>query len=74
MDKGARYIVWVERDSESIFGPASNPVIRNGALLSFGDRKLAHLECDRLNAHQGNPHIRYSIRCKANTRRTQNAA
>jgi hypothetical protein len=42
-------------------------------IVFFDDRKLAHLECDRLNAHQGNPHIRYSIRC-ANPRRAQSAA
>jgi hypothetical protein len=71
MAKGSQYIVWVERDSESIFGPASNPVIRNGALLRFDDRRLAHLECDRLNAHQSNPHIRYSIRLKVNGRRAR---
>jgi len=64
MIKGSRYIVWAHRHAESMFGAASNPVIRNGALLSFDDRRLAHLECDRLNARQGNPRIRYSISAK----------
>ena len=45
-----RYIVWAHRDAHSVFGPAANPVIRNGALLSFDDRTGAHRECDQLNA------------------------
>ena len=74
MIKGSRYIVWAHRHAESMFGAASNPVIRNGALLSFDDRRLAHLECDRLNASQGNPHIRYSIKREAKGRWAQPAA
>jgi len=58
----AFYIIWAHRDPHSIFGAATNPVIRNGALLSFDDKRNAMIECDRLNSHQGNPHVRYSIK------------
>jgi hypothetical protein len=58
----SRYIIWAHRDRHSIFGPAANPVIRNGALLKFDDKRNAMIECDRLNSRQGNPHVRYSIK------------
>jgi hypothetical protein len=73
MAKTSRYVIWAHRDAHSIFGPAANPVIRNGALLSFDDRRSANAECDRLNARQGNPHVRYSIK-KAPGPRAQSAA
>ena len=47
---------------------SSNPVIRNGALLSFDDRTGAHRECDRLNARPGNPHVRYTVKRVARNR------
>jgi hypothetical protein len=56
------YIIWAHRGPHSIFGPATNPVVRNGALLSFEDKRNAMIECDRLNRHQGNPPVRYSIK------------
>jgi hypothetical protein len=61
MANKTRYVIWAHREAESLFGPASNPVIRNGALLFFTDRLLARCECDSLNSRSGNAHIRYSI-------------
>ena len=57
-----RYVIWAHREAESLFGPASNPVICNGTLLFFTDRLRALCECDSLNSRSGNPHIRYSIK------------
>jgi hypothetical protein len=57
-----RYVIWAHREAESLFGPASNPVIRSGALLFFTDRLRASCECDSLNSRSGNPYIRYSIK------------
>jgi hypothetical protein len=69
MAKTSRYIIWAHRDADSLFGAATNPVIRNGALLHFEDETYAKSECDRLNAHSGNPHVRYSIKhAQSNTR------
>ena len=62
MAKTSRYIIWAHRDERSLFGTAANPVIRNGALLYFEDKRYAMSECDRLNALSGNPHVRYSIK------------
>ena len=62
MTEKTRYIVWVERSAESIFGAASNPVNRNGAILFFDDEGRARAECDRLNAHSRASHVRYSIK------------
>jgi len=61
MAKRSRYIIFAHRDARSLFGPATNPVIRNGTLLAFADEAGANDECDRLNARPGNPHVRYSI-------------
>ena len=74
MTKTPRYIIWAHRDAHSIFGPATNPVVRNGALLAFDDKDRAHAECDRLNSHLSNPHIRYSIKTAPVGRRSQAAA
>jgi hypothetical protein len=62
MANGSRYIIFAHRDERSVFGAATNPVIRNGALLAFEDEAGAHDECDRLNARPRNPHVRYSIK------------
>ena len=57
----SRYVIWVHRSPQSLFGGASNPVIRNGSLLFFNDEGRARVECDRLNAHSGNPHVHYTV-------------
>jgi hypothetical protein len=62
-----RYIIWAHRDAESLFGAATNPVIRNGALLFFDSEAHARVECDQLNAHSGNPHSSYSYRREKST-------
>lgn len=72
MAKGSRYIIWAHRDAHSVFGPTANPVIRNGAFLSFEDRTGAYRECDRLNAHPGNPHVHYAVKRAAADRRQAN--
>ena len=69
MANAMSYIIWAYRDARSIFGPAANPVIRNGVLLSFKNRNGALSECDRLNANSGNPHVRYSVKRAAAARR-----
>ena len=74
MAKTSRYIIWAHRDAHSVFGAATNPVIRNGSLLTFNDKTSAHAECDRLNANMGNPHIRYSIKSAPVGRPSQTAA
>jgi hypothetical protein len=62
MTDRARFIVWAHRSAESIFGAASNPVIRNGTLLSFDSEGRALAECDRLNVHSAGSYVRYSIK------------
>jgi hypothetical protein len=61
MSNTSRFVVWVHRSPNSLFGAASNPVIRNGALLFFDEEDRAHAECDRLNAHLGTPHVHYAV-------------
>ena len=61
MSHVSRYVIWVHRSPKSLFGGASNPVIRNGALLFFNDEGRARIECDRLNARSGNPHVHYTV-------------
>jgi hypothetical protein len=61
MSNISRFVVWVHRSPDSLFGAASNPVIRNGALLFFDEEDRARAECDRLNAHLGNAHVNYTI-------------
>ena len=53
MTANVRFVVWVHRNAKSIFGAASKPVTQNGALLTFGDKGSAKLECDRHNASSG---------------------
>ena len=74
MAKTSRYIIWAHRDAHSVFGAATNPVIRNGSLLAFNDKTCANAECDRLNANIGNPHVRYSIKNAPRGQRRQTAA
>ena len=61
MSNISRFVVWVHRSPDSLFGAASNPVIRNGALLFLDEVDRARAECDRLNAHLGNPHVHYTV-------------
>ena len=56
------FMVWAHRGAESIFGPASKPVIRNGAFLCFDNEERARAECDRLNAGRGVAHVHYSVK------------
>jgi hypothetical protein len=61
MSDTLRFVIWVHRRPESLFGAASNPVIRNGALLFFDEEDCARAECDRLNAHLSSPHVYYTV-------------
>jgi hypothetical protein len=61
MSDTLRFVIWVHRRPESLFGAASNPVIRNGALLFFDEEDCARAECDRLNAHLNSPHVYYTV-------------
>ena len=56
------YLVWAHRGSDSIFGAASHPVIRNGAFLCFDTEEPARAETDRLNARSGGTLMHYSIK------------
>jgi hypothetical protein len=62
MANTSQYIIWAHRNAESLFGAATNPVIRNGALLFFEDEGRARDECDQLNARSRNPHVHYSVK------------
>ena len=61
MSDTSRFVIWVHRRPDSLFGAASNPVIRNGALLFFDEEDCARAECDRLNSHPSNPHAHYTV-------------
>ncbi|MBK5197737.1 MAG: hypothetical protein JJE37_05580 [Methyloceanibacter sp.] len=56
------FTVWTHRSAGSMFGAASNPVIRNGEYLCFENEERARAECDRLNAASGGSHVHYSIK------------
>jgi len=56
------FVIWARRSADSIFGAASNPVIRNGKLLCFRTARQARAERDRLHAGTGGSHVRYSVR------------
>jgi len=56
------YVVWANRGARSMFGPASNPVMRNGRLLCFKTEDQARVAHDQLNARPGGAHMRYSVR------------
>jgi len=53
--------IWTHRSRASIFGPASSPVIRNGAYLCFDNEARAQVECDRLNAQRTDMQAHYSV-------------
>ena len=53
--------VWTHRNPASIFGPASSPVIRNGAFLCFESKEKARAECDRLNEQRRDMQVRYRV-------------
>ena len=53
--------VWTHRSPDSIFGPASSPVIRNGAFLCFESEEKAQAECDRLNAQRSDMQVHYTV-------------
>jgi hypothetical protein len=61
MSDTSRFVIWVHRTPDSLFGAASNPVIRNGTLLFFDEEDRARAECDRLNARLSNPHVHYTV-------------
>jgi hypothetical protein len=62
VESNARFFrVWAHRHPGSIFGAASNPVIRNGAFLCFESEESAQAECDRLNARRRDMQVRYSV-------------
>jgi len=56
------FTVWSHRSAKSLFGAASNPVMRNGAVLCFESEERARAECDRLNAARSSSQVRYSIK------------
>ena len=56
------FVVWAHRNARSLFGAASNPVMRNGVLLCFKTEELARIERDRLNSRSGGSHVHYSVR------------
>jgi hypothetical protein len=70
MAEAKRFVIWVDRSPKSIFGPASNPVNRNGALLRFDEEEQARLECDRLNSRSRGSHIRYSVKLAPDPKQT----
>jgi hypothetical protein len=56
------YLVWAHRGPDSIFGPASHPVVRNGVFLCFDTEERARAETDRLNARSGGTNMHYSVK------------
>jgi len=55
------YIICVHRAASSIFGSASTPLNRDGAVLFFEDEGRARFERDLLNAHSMNPHVHHCV-------------
>lgn len=53
--------VWTHRNPDSIFGPASSPVIRNGSFLCFESEEKARAECDRLNVQRRDMQVHYTV-------------
>ena len=56
------FTVWSHRSANSLFGAASNPVMRNGAVLCFESEERARAVCNRLNAARSSSQVRYSIK------------
>lgn len=56
------FMIWAHRGPDSIFGAASNPVVRNGVFLCFQNEEKARVESDRLNARSGGSHVHYSVK------------
>lgn len=56
------FTVWSHRSANSLFGAASNPVMRNVAVLCFESEARARAECNRLNAARSSSQVRYSIK------------
>jgi hypothetical protein len=63
MQADTLFVILARRSANSIFGAATNPVMRNGRLLCFKTEDEARCEHDRLNARTGaGSHVRYSVR------------
>jgi len=63
MQTDTLFVVLAHRSAKSIFGAATNPIVRNGRLLCFKTEREAHLERDRLNARaSAGSHMRYSVK------------
>jgi hypothetical protein len=45
---GIRYTVWMHREAQSVFGYISQPVNRDGLVLSFTEEQRAQAECTKL--------------------------
>ena len=56
------FMVWAHRSADSMFGAASSPVMRNGALVCFESEEKALAEADRLNSRSGNANMHYSVK------------
>jgi hypothetical protein len=56
------YVVWARRSAESIFGPASKPVMIDGGFLCYKTEHEARVESDRLKARTGGSCVRYNVR------------
>src|SRR4029453_7179106 len=61
---GVTFTVWMHRNAASVFGAASRPVNRDGAVLVFDNESAARAECSRLTTGSGDPHTRYSVESK----------
>jgi hypothetical protein len=66
---GIRYTVWMHREAESVFGCISQPVNRDGLVLSFIVEQRAQAECAKLNTGLGDPYARYSVEKELTARR-----
>ena len=71
MSDSSRVVIWAHRNAESIFGAASNPVVKNGSMLIFDEEEHARAECAYLNARSNYPHVHYSMKRTA-VRRSAN--
>jgi hypothetical protein len=61
-----RFTMWAHRNAQSIFGPSSSPVNRNGAILSFDNEDQPREECARLNARLESSTVRYTVESEPN--------